>query len=66
MVKSVSKAIKKGYLSARHIKRTFSKKATPFAFPDAFAINQQLESSKPHNHHRKEGNSGNSRGNKDQ
>ena len=38
----VKQSIEEGVLSSRYQTRSFTTKATPFMFPDAYSVNQQL------------------------
>ena len=39
MIKAVKDALKLGLLGSRHLKRTFTERATPFFFPEALSVN---------------------------
>ena len=42
MIKAVKDALKLGLLGSRHLKRTFTERATPFFFPEALSVNQHV------------------------
>ena len=39
MVRLLDTALKEGSLASRHVKRSFTKRATPFLFPEAHSVN---------------------------
>ena len=42
MLMTLKAGLKSGLLDVRHSQRTFTEKATPFMFPDAYQVNQQV------------------------